>query len=287
MKQHTATAGAEPGILTNIKQAMLPVFPPDIHDWRPFLLDIWEGDGDVNFGKMLAHRNPTPCSVVIRSGQGYPTSGVRVNYYKDLQYEANVLKAVATGLPWQQYHVFLPSYRDTKYQVGYARQRMETVGHFPRALWWDHQLKQNQSPETINGRLQEVMEWSAELIPEIAVQGIYVAKWVFDQYAPFEDWMNAYYFWWAKWLNTRESPGVSQVDLPRDMSHPPIMHQTTSHGDGRLFGSVPRRVDYNRAQLSMGVFMKLLGAEQKPTPDLEERVLELERFKEHVLRYGQ
>jgi len=265
-KLYYATAGRKPNRISNLVQAVLPVFAPDIHDWRPFLLDIWEGDGDVNFGKMLAHRNPTPCSVVIRSGQGHPTAGARENYYKDMQYEANVLKAVATELPWQQYHVFLPSYGNTKYQAEYARQRMETAGHFPRVLWWDHQLKHNQSAGVINGRLQEVMEWSAELMPEVEVQGIYSAKWIFDAYAPFEDWMNAYYFWWAKWLNTKESPGISQIDLPRDMTAVPVLH-------------------YNRAQLPMDAYMKLLGVEQKPAPDLEDRVLELERFKEHVLDY--
>ena len=302
-----ANAGRPPGIksrLAGLAAALLPVFPPNTLDWRPFFLDIWEGSGDVNFDAMLAHINPTPGTVVIRSGQGHPTYGTRMSFYRDPQYEANVLKAVAFELPWQQYHVFLPNYKDTKYMVEYARQRMEEVGHFPRALWWDHQLKNNQSADTINGRLQEVMAWSAELIPEVFVQGIYVAKWVYDRYAAFKLWMNDYFFWWAKWRNTQESPGVSQVDLPIGMDLARVIQQqTTSHGDGRLFGYPTHRADYNRALLLLSEYLQLLDVEHNPEPppngdlaeqvsanrhaitDLREKVGELEEFKDYILGY--
>lgn len=279
--------------LANIATAVLPVFPPDPNDWRPFFLDIWEGSGNVSLSKMLAHRDPATCTVIIRSGQGHPTTGTRENFYKDMQYEANVQKAVMTELPWQQYHVFLPNYRDTRRVVLYARERMETVGHFPCALWWDHQLKNYTPADTINSRLRETMEWSAELIPEVVIQGIYVAKWVYDQIAAFREWMNTYYFWWAKWRNTQESSGVSQIDLPYEMLlSRVIQQQTTSHGDGRLFGYPtstwrPRpRADYNRALLPMNEYMQLLDVEHKPQPTgLENRVLRLEQFKDYILEY--
>ena len=151
--------------------------------------------------------------------------------------------------------------------VEYARQRMEEVEHFPRALWWDHQLKNGMPADIINGRLYETMNWSAELIPEVSIQGMYWALWVAQQIARFEKWMNEYYHWWAKWSNTKESAGVSQIDLPSDMLlSRVIQQQVTSHGDGRLFGYPTRRADYNRALLSMKEYMRLLSVEHKPDP---------------------
>ncbi len=278
-----ANAGFPPGAKTKFRtaaQAVLPVFPPSPDDWRPFGVDIWEGYGAIDWGKLKAYDNPSADFVLIRSGQGHPTSGTPERFYKDPQFASNVYQAVTLGIPWIQYHVFLPNYKDVKWQASYAMELAERAGHLPCALAWDHQLKNGMGPTTINGRLHEVVDWSDSFYDGSRPIMIYTAKWVFEQIAAYALWMEKIPFWWAKWSNTQESLGVSQNDLPRLMNLSQVkIQQTTSQGDGKLLGSQMRRMTFDRAMMDKVQFYKWLGISEAPVdPDHEIRLDQLEEW---------
>ena len=115
--------------------AAVTPFPPDPGDWRPFGVDLSHFNGSVDFDKLQAYDNPKVEFVILRSGQGHPTTGAVEGFYTDTQFKANVIKATERGLPWMQYHVFMPNYPDTLSQVNWARQLQEETGQTPLALW--------------------------------------------------------------------------------------------------------------------------------------------------------
>ncbi len=284
-----ANAGIAPGVgkvLRVAEQALLPVFPPSPDDWRPFGVDIWEGYGAIDWGKLKAYMDPSIDFVLIRSGQGHPTPGTPERFYKDPQFAANVYQAVTLGIPWIQYHVFLPNYSDTRQQVTYALQLADETGHRPCALAWDHQLKNGVSATTINARLYEVISYSRDLCIDINRIMIYTALWVFQQIAKFMPWMFDIDFWFAKWWNSKECPYVIETDLPDGMELSQVkIQQTTAQGDGKLLGSQMRRMTYDRAMMDRVEFYKWLGISEAPV-DLEilSRVESIEKWIENVRR---
>ncbi len=280
-------AGRRTGMLAYLDRlatSVAAITKPDNVDWRPFGVDLWQGSGVIDWDKLAAFKNPPVDYVILRSGQGHPTVGARQEFYEDAKFIKNVQEAVRVGIPWMQYHVFLPNYIDTRYQVNYAFDRAQDAGDMPLCLWWDHELKNGVANNLISSRLEEVIYFTDELYRDIPLTGIYTGRWVIDQYSPWQSWMEDMNFWIASWSNTREKPALSDRDLPGNMKMSQVkIHQTTARGDGYLLGTKQQKCDYNRAMDPKKEFYEWLGVAEAPVPSsLDGRVSELEEWRKNL-----
>ncbi|MBA7579904.1 hypothetical protein ES708_21785 [subsurface metagenome] len=240
-RQYHASAGREVGIARAITQGItLKPFLPSLVDLRPFGIDVWEGDGYIDFEKVAEFGPPKVEFVMVRMGQSWGR--------EDKKFERNWRGFKGVGIPRMSYHVVFPS-QEVIPQVEnvcriFDRSGNGDLGEGP--AWIDSQLVQGQTREKVSvATISMVRGVEGKLEKEA---GVYTGKWHIEENMEIQDWFGEIFWWLATWLwpkQTRENQGP-----PRKVDEIPwknvLFHQSASWGDGLAIGSQAKRIDYNR-----------------------------------------
>jgi GH25 family lysozyme M1 (1,4-beta-N-acetylmuramidase) len=242
-------------------------FPPTSTDTRILMSDWSHFQGDVDIGKHLAYGPPKFKGVVIRSGQGRLTS------YDDTRFIRNVQMCEANNFPWMLYHVLLP----VQNAVDQANHLYEIVnrlgGAVPKWIWWDVEVHNNQTKKRVSDVTIDAIRLTEQLFG--IGTGVYSARWFTSGYMETQDWFSEIVWWIAQWLHASEQKEHPwPTALPNNVGISQVMiHQTTSHADGRLVGVESERIDLDRWMWSIEKFNEIMGEEvTPPNDDLEYRI---------------
>ncbi len=271
MRIITVQAGRPPGIRSALSdfvaRAAYAPFPPSVTDPRILMSDWSHFQGDNDIGKHLAYGPPKFRGVVIRSGQGMYSS------YDDVKFLQNVQMCEANDFPWMAYHVLLPG-QNAEPQVNHLYEILNGAGGVtPKWIWWDVEVTNNQSKKRISDVTIDALMLTSQIIN--IENGVYSAKWFTDGYMETQDWFSAITWWIAQWLSPaqqKEHPWPTALPQTVDIKQV-MIHQTTSHGDGRLVGIGSERIDYDRWMWTEEQFNDIMDLdEEPPNGDLENRV---------------
>ena len=253
--------------------ALASTFPPSVTDPRIFIDDQSHWNGSWNINTALDYKNPKLSASMLRTGQG------KFSSYDDTRFIEYAQLCIARKHPWEAYHVLVPQQNPID-QVGHLVEIINRLGGvLPSMLTWDIELVNEQSPKTISDRTIIVIE---ETEKELAIPvDWYSATWYIGRelnsgYMEKQDWMydESIPYHHAQWLSDREHDG-SNLWLPYGFEKKQInKQQTTSNGDGYLFGFSSPRLDFNRWMGSEDKFNDIFGIDEPPIPngDLENRV---------------
>ena len=240
-RQYHAQAGKKIEVKRAWTQALtMSTFLPSLVDLRPFGIDVWEGDGDIDFEEVAAFGPPNVDFVMIRMGQSWGD--------EDKKFARNWRGFKGVGIPRMAYHVVFPSQEvipqvEKVYKI-FDRSAGGDLGEGP--VWIDSQLKQGQTREKVSAATISMVRGVKEKLEKEA--GVYTGKWHIEENMEIKDWFGEIFWWLATWLwpkQTRENQGP-----PRKVDEIPwknvLFHQSASWGDGLAIGSQAKRIDYNR-----------------------------------------
>ncbi len=271
MKIVDADAGRPRGVIRDLAdiaaRAVYAPFPPSATDPRILMSDWSHFQGDNDIGKHLAYGPPKFRGVVIRSGQGMYSS------YDDVKFQQNVQMCEANNFPWMLYHVSLPN-QNAEPQVNHLYEVLNRLnGLTPKWIWWDVEVHNGMSKK----RVSDVTIDSILLTKQkIGIDtGVYSAKWYSDGYMETQDWFSEIVWWIAQWLpasQQQEHPWPTALPDLVDISQV-MIHQTTSHGDGKLVGIGSERIDLDRWMWTEEQFNDIMDLDEEPSNgDLENRI---------------
>lgn len=272
-EDYVAGAGSLPGLGNRIRElvaeATASPFPPSSTDPRILMSDWSHFQGEIDIGTHLAYGPPRFRGVVIRSGQGLSSS------LDDARFIPNVQICEANNFPWMCYHVLLPN-QDVPQQVAHLKGLIDQLGGpLPKWIWWDVELHNDQSKKRVSDATIEAVTRTKE---EMGVEvGVYSAKWFTDGFMETQDWFSEIVWWIAQWMwpdQQAEHPWPTALPATVDISQV-MIHQTTSHGDGRLVGMGSSRVDFDRWMWTEQRFKEIMGVDEPPPPppsELEKQV---------------
>jgi len=230
-------------------------------DWSHF-------QGDVDIGKHMVYGPPKFKAAIIRTGQGKNVS------YDDTQFIASAQKCENNNFPWMVYHVLIPNH-DVPSQVGRLRDIINKLGGpLPKWIWWDVEVHNNYSKKHISDQTIGALNLTkAELGVDV---GVYSAKWFTDGFMETQDWFSEIVWWIAQWLwpnQPDEHPWPTALPDTVDISQV-MIHQTTSHADGKLVGMMSTRIDLDRWMWTVAKFHEIMNIAPTPPPngDLEKQV---------------
>jgi hypothetical protein len=271
MRHYTADAGLPPTLGNNLRRLLIEPFaapfPPSTTDPRILMSDWSHFQGDNDIGKHLAYGPPKFRGVVIRSGQGKNSS------YDDTKFIANVQMCEANNFPWMCYHVLIPT-QTADAQVNHLSEIINRLGGvLPKWIWWDVQLHANQSKKHISDlNIDSILLTKQLIMPEV---GTYSARWFTEGYMETQDWFSEEIWWIAQWYAAdvrQEHPWPTALPDLVDISQV-MIHQTTSHGDGKLVGIGSERIDLDRWMWTEEQFNEIMGLEEEPpNGDLKKQV---------------
>lgn len=271
MKHYTANAGLPPTIGNRLRSLLIEPFaapfPPSPTDPRILMSDWSFYQGDIDIGKHLAYGPPKFRGAIIRSGQGMNSS------YDDSKFIVNVQMCEANNFPWMLYHVLIPT-QTADAQTNNLYEIINRLGGaMPKWIWWDVQLHANQSKKHISDLTIDSILLTKQIIqPEV---GVYSAKWFTEGYMETQDWFSEIIWWIAQWYAAdvrQEHPWPTALPDLVDISQV-MIHQTTSHGDGKLVGIGSERIDLDRWMWTEEQFNDIMDLdEEPPNGDLEKRI---------------
>ena len=247
--------------------AIAAPFAPDPNDPRILMVDVGFPNGTFRWDVLAEYKQVE--AAVIRVGQSNHSG------WNDVQFLRNMEKAKANGKKRMGYHVLFPRVSGID-QAQYLVGMYNRAGELPEGpVWWDVELRHQQTPYTISKRTIEAHDEFIRLTNHRT--GIYTGAWFTNGYMQTQYWFSQVKWWLATWLygQPREHPGPP--GLPATVAMAACqMHQTTSNGDGVLLGNgtdtTLKRIDLNRWMGTREEFNEVMSIEPEPEPEPHDHV---------------